>query len=56
MNAVRRRNFYLPDDLMDSVKKLADQDGVSMTEILKTALQFYLDYRKRLARIARDAE
>lgn len=39
---MRRRNFYLPDELMEGVKKIAEKRGVSMTEILKTALEAYL--------------
>jgi predicted DNA-binding protein len=43
----RRRNFYFPDSLMDEAKALADRKGVTMSTVLRTALEKYLAAVKR---------
>jgi hypothetical protein len=44
---LRRRNLFLPDSLMDEAKRLADRKGVPMAEIVRTALEKYLQAVKR---------
>lgn len=44
---VRRRNFYLPDELMAEAKSLADRKGVTMAAVVRTALEKYLAAVKR---------
>ena len=44
---LRRRNLFLPDSLMEEAKRLADRKGVTMAEIVRTALEKYLQAVKR---------
>lgn len=37
----RRRNFYLPDQLMEEVEAIAKQRETSTTDILRRALEAY---------------
>lgn len=39
---MRRRNLYLPDALMDDVKKLADRRKIAMADVIRTAIEKYL--------------
>ena len=43
----RRRNFYLPEALMDEAKVLAERKGVTMATVVRTALEKYLAAVKR---------
>jgi hypothetical protein len=43
----RRRNFYLPETLMDEVNDFASRHGVSMTQVLTTALIKFLGAAKK---------
>lgn len=43
----RRRNFYLPEALMEETKALADRKGVTMATVVRTALEKYLAAVKR---------
>lgn len=38
----RRRNFYLPDKLMEDVDAIAKQRETSTTDILRRALEAYV--------------
>ena len=40
---MRRRNLYIPDPLMDRVQKLAKRKNVHMADIIRTAMEKYLD-------------
>lgn len=40
---MRRRNFFVPDPLMDRLSELARRTDVSMSEHVRQALQQYLD-------------
>ena len=40
---MRRRNLFIPDPLMDRVQKLAERKNVHMADIIRTAIQKYLD-------------
>lgn len=51
---MRRRNMYLPEDLMDEVKALADRKGLTMTDVVRTALEKYLAAVKK-AEAAKEA-
>lgn len=42
IHGMRRRNFYLPDDLMAEVGELATSKGVSTADILRRALAAYV--------------
>ncbi len=44
---MRRRNMYLPEDLMEEVKALADRKGLTMTDVVRTALEKYLQAVKK---------
>lgn len=43
----RRRNFYFPDSLIEEAKTLADRKGVTVSTVLRTALEKYLAAVKR---------
>lgn len=43
----RRRNFYLPEALMEETKALAEKKGVTMATVVRTALEKYLAAVKR---------
>jgi len=38
----RRRNFYLPDVLMAEVEAIAEKQGVTLTDVLRRALEAYV--------------
>lgn len=40
---MRRRNLYIPDPLMERVQKLAVRKKVHMADIIRTAMEKYLD-------------
>jgi len=40
---MRRRNLYIPDPLMERVQKLATRRKVHMADIIRTAMEKYLD-------------
>ena len=40
---MRRRNLYIPDPLMERVQKLATRKNVHMADIIRTAMEKYLD-------------
>ena len=40
-NGKRRRNFYLPDNLMAEVEAIAKARQVSTTDIIRKALEVY---------------
>lgn len=42
LRPMRRRNLYLPDALMDDVKKLADRKKIAMADVIRTAIEKYL--------------
>lgn len=44
---LRRRNLFLPDDLMQAAAKIADQRGVSVAEVVRVALAAYLKAVKK---------
>jgi predicted transcriptional regulator len=39
---MRRRNLFLPDELMDQVSELAKKRKVPMAEIIRVAIERYL--------------
>lgn len=39
---MRRRNLFLPDELMDQVGELAKKRGRPMAEIIRVAIERYL--------------
>lgn len=42
MQGNRRRNFYLSDQLMDEVDRIAKKRGTTSTDILRRALEAYV--------------
>jgi len=42
MQGKRRRNFYLPDQLMDEVDRIAARRETTTTDILRRALEAYV--------------
>jgi len=40
-----RRQVYLTETQVETMKFLAEQDGVKISEIMRRALDFYLGYR-----------
>jgi hypothetical protein len=40
-----RRQLYLTETQVETMKFLAEQDGVKISEIIRRALDFYLGYR-----------
>ena len=44
---MRRRNLFLPDELMDQVSELSKKRGRPMAEIIRVAIEKYLAAVKR---------
>lgn len=40
---MKRRNLFIPDALMDRVQTLAKKKNVHMADIIRTAMEKYLD-------------
>ena len=38
-----RTTILLPDDLLHEVKRVAETQGITMTEVIRTALQSHID-------------
>lgn len=47
MSQMTRRNLFLPDDLVAEAKKLAEKQGVPMAEVVRVALEKYLQAVRR---------
>jgi metal-responsive CopG/Arc/MetJ family transcriptional regulator len=43
---MKRHNFHLPEQLVSQLKMLAEQRGLTMSELLRTALAEYLKNQK----------
>lgn len=39
---MRRRNYFLPDELVAKAEKLAEKRSISVAEVVRTALEKYL--------------
>lgn len=52
---MRRRNLYIPDQLMDRVQKLAKRKNVPMADIIRTAMEKYMDAVDRAEAKAKEA-
>ena len=50
-----RRNLYIPDPLMDRVQKLAKRKNVPMADIIRTAMEKYMDAVDRAEAKAKEA-
>lgn len=44
---MRRRNYYLPDELVEQAQKLATRRQTSVSDIIRTALQKYMEAVER---------
>jgi predicted DNA-binding protein len=40
---MQRHNFFLPKELAEQLKELSERTGVPMSEIVRRALQAYLE-------------
>lgn len=48
-----RRNFFIPDDLHQQAADLAQRKGVKTADVIRTALEKYLQAVKRAEEAAR---
>ena len=44
---MKRRNIFLPDELVAAVKEVADKRGQTMAHVIRTAIERYLAAIKR---------
>ncbi len=51
-----RRNFFIPDDLHQQAAELAARKGVKTADVIRTALEKYLQAVKRAEEAARAAQ
>ena len=52
---MRRHNLFLPDQMVEEARKLAERRGIALADVVRTALEKYLQAVKR-AEEARKAE
>lgn len=52
---MRRHNLFLPDEMVAEARKLAERRGIALADVVRTALEKYLQAVKR-AEEARKAE
>lgn len=52
---MRRHNLFLPDEMVMEARKLAERRGIALADVVRTALEKYLQAVKR-AEEARKAE
>lgn len=50
-----RRNFFLPNDLHDKAVHLARRKGVKTADVIRTALEKYLQAVERAEKAAQEA-
>jgi predicted DNA-binding protein len=50
-----RRNFFLPDELHDKAVQLARRKGVKTADVIRTALEKYLQAVERAEKAAQEA-
>lgn len=46
---MKRHNFFLPTEVVEALKARAASEGVTMAELIRQALQRYLDEHKKVA-------
>lgn len=46
-NGKRRRNFYLPEVLMDEAGAWAEKRGKTLTDVVETAIRKYMEAVRR---------
>lgn len=46
---MKRHNFFLPAEIVEALKAKAEAEGVTMAELIRQALQQYLDSLKQKA-------
>ena len=51
-----RRNFFLPNDLHDKAVRLARRKGVNTADVVRTALEKYLQAVERAEKAAQEAK
>lgn len=44
---MKRHNLYLPDQLVADARKLASRHGIALADVIRTALEKYLQAVKR---------
>lgn len=44
---MKRHNLYLPDQLVADAKKLAERHGIALADVVRAALEKYLQAVKR---------
>lgn len=49
-----RRNFFLPDELHDKAARLARKKGVKTAEVIRTALEKYLQAVEKAEKAAQE--
>lgn len=49
-----RRNFFLPDELHDKAVQLARRKGVKTADVIRTALEKYLQAVERAEKLAKE--
>lgn len=52
---MKRHNLFLPDEMVAEARKLAERRGIALADVVRTALEKYLQAVKR-AEEARKAE
>ena len=52
---MKRHNLFLPDEMVAEARKLAERRGIALADVVRTALEQYLQAVKR-AEEARKAE
>lgn len=43
---MKRHNFFLPTELVAQMKEVSEKTGATMSEIVRRALQAYIDAQK----------
>lgn len=44
---MKRHNLYLPDELVEEARKLAQDNGISLADVIRAAIEKYLQAVKR---------
>lgn len=53
---MKRWNLFLPDELIDQLKNLAEKRGVSAADVVRTACEKYLAAVKKAEEAKKEAE